>query len=90
MVIRYLNMSLVRNIVKKYKKKYLLLMTKKNKNNKNLNLNNISIIYKTEKQFWGISNHGNKKRIAKKKFESFFAHHFTNAFFDERLQSVSV
>ena len=40
-------------------------MTKKNKNNKNLNLSNISIIYKTEKQFWGISNHGNKKRIAK-------------------------
>ena len=35
----------------------------------NLNLSNISIIYKTEKQFWGISNHGNKKRIAKKKFE---------------------
>lgn len=31
---------------------------------------NISFIYKTEKQFWGISKDGNKKRIAKKKFES--------------------
>jgi hypothetical protein len=49
-----------------------------NNNNKNLifrNLSpkrsrNISIIYKTEKQFWGISNQGNKKRIAKKEFES--------------------
>jgi hypothetical protein len=40
------------------------------KNNKNLNFSDISIIYKTKKQFWGISNHGNKKRISKKKFES--------------------
>ena len=51
-------------------------MTKKN--NKNFNFTNvspkrsrnISIIYKTEKQFWGISNQGNKKRITKKEFES--------------------
>ena len=35
-----------------------------------LNFNNISIIYKTEKQFWGISNHGYKKRISKNHFES--------------------
>lgn len=45
-------------------------MAKKNLNSKTLNFNNISILYKTEKQFWGILSNGTKKRIAKKKFES--------------------
>ena len=45
-------------------------MTIKNKSNKELNFNRISIIYKTEKQFWSILSNGTKKRIAKKTFES--------------------
>ena len=32
------------------------------------NYNDFSIIYKTEKQFWGILSNGNKKRIKKEKF----------------------
>ena len=31
---------------------------------------NISILYQTKTQYWGISSHGTKRRIPKKKFES--------------------
>ena len=44
-------------------------MKKKHKTNRSLNVKNISIIYKTEKQFWCIFKDGTKKRISKKKFK---------------------
>ena len=39
-------------------------------NKKHFNFNDITIIYQTKTQYWGISSHGRKRGIPKKKFES--------------------
>lgn len=77
--IRYFNMSLEIDILKynlKFKKSYILIIMMMNQKHLNVNdintdiTTDITIIYQTKTQYWGISSNGTKRRIPKKKFES--------------------